>query len=159
MEKEMEPKPKKETYFPIGPSAISKLLSQLKSEGHQLSYPQYVNPSNAHRTSEYGHCLAELFPGGEVCLFSVPETLTPSLAVDALTIGASRLCAAVSLCPPDKKFEKHSVILRMLQDGTIKILLRTTHLQLPRFTANKQKFSNLHPRVVNVTEKEVRDSS
>ena len=155
----MEPQPKKGTYFPIGPTAISKLLSQLKSEGRKFSYPQYVNPSKADSTSEHGQCLAELFPNGEISLFSVPETLMPSVVVDALSLGASRLCAALSHCPPDKRLEKHSVILRMAEDGSTKILLRTTHLQVTQFTANKQKFSNLNPRVVNVTEKEMRGTS
>ena len=151
-----ETQPKKGTYFPIAPSAISKLLSQLKDEGHPLSYPQYINPSKAEGTSAHGHCLAELFPGGEFCLFSVPETLTPSIAVEGLFRGASALCSALSHCPVDKTLEKHSVILRMAGTGTIKILLRTRHFQVTPFTSNKQKFSNLHPRVVNVTEKEIR---
>ena len=155
----MEPQPKKGTYFPIGPSAVPKLLSQLKSEGHQLTHPQYLNPSKVDGKSEHGQCLAELFPSGELCLFSVPEAITPSVAVDALSLGASRLCSALSNCPPDKRLEKHSLMLRMAEDGTTKVLLRTRHFQVTRFTANKQKFSNLDPRVVNVTEKEVRGAS
>jgi hypothetical protein len=155
----MEPQPKKGTYFPIGPSTVPKLLSQLKGQGHQLSYPQYVNPSKADANSEYGQPLAELFPTGELCLFSVPETLTSSIAVDALSLGAPRLCTALLYCPPDKRLEKHSLMLRMADDGTTKVLLRTRHFQITPFTANKQKFSNLHPRVVNVIEKEIRDAS
>jgi hypothetical protein len=152
----MEPQPKKGTYFPIGPSAISKLLSQLKSQGHQLSHPQYLNPSKADSKSDYGQCLAELFSSGELCLFSVPESITPSVAVHAVSLGTPQLFSALSHCPPDKRLEKHSLMLRMAEDGTTRVLLRTRHFQVARSLANNQKFSNQQLRVVNITEKEIR---
>jgi hypothetical protein len=154
---ERQPEPKKGMYFPLEPSSAHELLSRLKIEvdGKQLPAPQYLNPAKLDNNSLDGWCLAELFHGPQLCLFSISETVPPSVALDALSLGIPQLAAALQYCPPDKTFEKYSLLLRLAKDGSATVFLRTKHFQVTRFTANKQKFSDLGARLVNVTEKEI----